>query len=146
MRIDRRNFLGLAAAGAVAGTPLSAYSETSMQTTPQTGHAQPLDVNYTPKDEYFGKPFVDIDEMRQYPRPHRYVHGGFTGTKTLFSYYFPDAKNYGGRFAQWFEGGAGGNERSITVPPDNPKATQWDYLYDMAFDDINGYLIESNQG
>jgi hypothetical protein len=84
--------------------------------------------------------------MREHPRPHRYVHGGFAGTATLFSFYFPEAKLYGARFAQWFEGGAGGNERSITVPVDDPKPTQWDYLYDMAFDDINGYLLESNQG
>jgi hypothetical protein len=111
-----------------------------------TSNTQPLDVNYSPRDNYFGRPFIDIDEMRQYPRPHRYVHGGFSGTATLFSFYFPEAKSYGGRFAQWFEGGAGGNERSITVPADNPKPTQWDYLYDMAFDDLEGYLLESNQG
>lgn len=107
---------------------------------------QPLDVSYEPLDSYFGRPFIDIDEMRQYPRPHRYVHGGFEGTNTLFSYYFPEPKHYSGRFAQWMEGGAGGNERSITAPQDDFKPTQWDYLYDMAFDDINGYLIESNQG
>jgi hypothetical protein len=130
----------------MAGTPFSARSEQSMQTTPIKKNAEPLDVNYVPRDDHFGKPFIDIDEMRQYPRPHRYVHGGFANSATLFSYYFPDAKNYGGRFAQWCEGGAGGNERSITVPQKDPKPTQWDYLYDMAFDDIRGYLIESNQG
>lgn len=105
-----------------------------------------LDTNYKPTDTAFGQPFLDADEMRQHPRPHRYVHGGFAGTDTLFSYYFPEAALYGGRFAQWMEGGAGGNEKSIMTPPDNPKPSQWDYLYDMAFDDLNGYLIESNQG
>src|SRR5690606_13634278 len=65
---------------------------------------------------------------------------------TLFSFYFPPQSQYSGRFMQWMEGGAGGNERSITVPPENPAPTQWDYLYDTAFCDLNGYLIESNQG
>jgi hypothetical protein len=102
--------------------------------------------SYQSVDRYFGKPFIDIDEMRQHPRPHRYIHGGFEATKTLFSYYFPEAALYGERFAQWVEGGAGGNERSITTPQDHPEPTQWDYLYDMAFDDLNGYLVESNQG
>jgi hypothetical protein len=30
-----------------------------------------------------GDLFIDIDEWREFPRPHRYVHGGFAGTRTL---------------------------------------------------------------
>ena len=37
----------------------------------------------------FGEPLVDIDEWRDKPRRHRYVHGGFQATRTLFSFYFP---------------------------------------------------------
>jgi hypothetical protein len=105
-----------------------------------------VNTDYTPHDDYFGRPFIDVDEQRLHPRPHRYVHGGFEGTKTLFSFYFPEASLYTGRFAQFVEGGAGGNERSLTSDQANPKPTQWDYLYDMAFDDLNGYLVETNQG
>lgn len=105
-----------------------------------------LNVNYTPKDEVFGAPFIDVDEMRDHPRLHRYVHGGFAGGDTLFSFYFPEPEHYGGRFAQWMEGGAGGNEKSLMIDPADPRPSQWDYLFDMAFDDLNGYLIESNQG
>jgi hypothetical protein len=42
-----------------------------------------------PADDFFGAPFVDIDEGRETPVRHRYVHGGFAGTDTLFSFYFP---------------------------------------------------------
>ncbi|MEV1025755.1 hypothetical protein [Streptomyces sp. NPDC050264] len=48
----------------------------------------------------FDSPYVDIDEWREAPRPHRYVHGGFKGTDTRFSLYFPSAATYQGRFFQ----------------------------------------------
>ena len=142
LRVGRRAVVGGLGAAAFSGVGIGQKAVEAMTSTA----VGKLDTKYTPKDSFFGKPFIDVDEMRAHPRPHRYVHGGFEGTDTLFSYYFPEAKLYGGRFAHWMEGGAGGNERSITVPVDNPKPTQWDYLYDMAFDDLNGYLIESNQG
>lgn len=53
-----------------------------------------------PTDDYFGEPFIDVDEERETPVRHRYVHGGFAGTDTLFSFYFPDADAYQGRFFQ----------------------------------------------
>ncbi|MFC0220198.1 PKD domain-containing protein [Pseudochelatococcus lubricantis] len=48
----------------------------------------------------FAEPFVDIDEWRDVPVRHRYVHGGFKGTETLFSFYFPPEDQYRGRFFQ----------------------------------------------
>ncbi|MGP9746573.1 hypothetical protein [Brachybacterium sp. AOP29-B2-41] len=53
-----------------------------------------------PEDALFSAPFVDIDEERTSPWPHRYVHGGFLGTDTRFSYYLPDSDAYEGRFFQ----------------------------------------------
>jgi hypothetical protein len=45
---------------------------------------------YQPKnDTLFSKPYIDIDEWRDKPVRHRYVHGGFKGTLTKFSFYFP---------------------------------------------------------
>ena len=35
-----------------------------------------------PNQLTFGEAFVDVDEWRDSPRPHRYVHGGFEGTHT----------------------------------------------------------------
>jgi Alpha/beta hydrolase domain len=84
-----------------------------------------------------GEAFTDIDEQREHPMPHRYVHGGFGGTHTLFSLYFPPAEKYKGRFFQYLEGGSGGHENLITVQ-------KW--LFRLAFEDLGGYLVESNQG
>ncbi len=42
-------------------------------------------------DSMFSKPFVDVDEWRDEPVRHRYVHGGFKGTETRFSMYFQGA-------------------------------------------------------
>jgi hypothetical protein len=51
-------------------------------------------------DDLFANPFVDVDEWRDAPVRHRYVHGGFSGTETRFSYYFPPVEQYAGRFFQ----------------------------------------------
>lgn len=81
-----------------------------------------------------GQPFIDVDEWRDVPCRFRYLHGGFEGSSTRFSLYFPDASNFSGRFLQYLQGGAGGNERSAGAD-----------VLQLAFD--NGmYLIESNQG
>ena len=51
-------------------------------------------------DPFFAEPYIDMDEWREEPVRHRYIHGGFTGTETRFSYYFPQADHYEGRFFQ----------------------------------------------
>ena len=50
------------------------------------------------KDASFGAPFIDVDEWRDAPVRHRYVHGGFEDGDTRFSMYFPPAERYEGRF------------------------------------------------
>ena len=59
---------------------------------------QPLQVTDTSIDPIFADPFIDIEEDRAEPVPHRYVTGGFTGTRARFSFYFPLAEQYRGRF------------------------------------------------
>ena len=54
-----------------------------------------------PSDSLFQDPYVDVDEWRDKPVRHRYVHGGFTGTKARFSFYFPPKEQYQGRFFQY---------------------------------------------
>ncbi|RCW43500.1 PKD domain-containing protein [Paenibacillus prosopidis] len=49
-------------------------------------------------DPQFVQPFVDIDEWRDQPVHHRYIHGGFEGSNTRFSYYFPSEADYERRF------------------------------------------------
>jgi hypothetical protein len=53
-----------------------------------------------PSDEMFAEPYVDVDEWRDSPVRHRYVHGGFAGTETRFSIYLPPQDSYEGRFFQ----------------------------------------------
>lgn len=65
------------------------------------------------KDSLFDKPYIDVDEWRDQPVRHRYVHGGFTGTETRFSFYFPPKEKYEGRFYQY-----------ITPVPDSENISQ----------------------
>ena len=51
-------------------------------------------------DPEFAQPYVDVDEWRDVPVRHRYVHGGFTATDTRFSIYLPPPDEYRGRFFQ----------------------------------------------
>jgi hypothetical protein len=51
-------------------------------------------------DPLFAEPVVDIDEWRDAPVRHRYVHGCFKGTQTCFSFYLPPKKQYQGHFFQ----------------------------------------------
>ena len=51
-------------------------------------------------DPLFTRPYVDVDEWRDVPVRHRYVHGGFADTDTRFSVYLPPAEIYEGRFFQ----------------------------------------------
>src|ERR1700733_482901 len=54
-----------------------------------------LDIeSYVVTDGFFGGPWVDRDEWRTNPVPHRNVHGGFEGTDTRFTFYFPAAEGY----------------------------------------------------
>jgi len=51
-------------------------------------------------DPRFNDPYIDIDEQRNTPVLHRYVHGGFRGTDAKFSFYFPPREQFQGRFFQ----------------------------------------------
>lgn len=65
-------------------------------------------------DEYFNAPFIDIDEWRETPVRHRYVHGGFANAETFFSMYLPPVDAYEGRFFQ-----------HITPVPDSENLAQF---------------------
>jgi hypothetical protein len=84
-------------------------------------------------DSYFGAAYVDADEWRDTPTRHRYVHGGFQGTDTRFTFYFCPEEQYRGRFFQWLEGGPGGHEDTAALMLGFPFAQ-------------GGYVVESNQG
>ena len=50
-------------------------------------------------DPAFSKPYIDIEEQR--PEGYTYVHGGFEGTDTRFSFFYPPKEQYEGRFFQF---------------------------------------------
>lgn len=86
----------------------------------------------------FQQPYIDIDEWRDSPAKHRYVHGGFTGTDTRFSFYMPPKDQYQGRFFQY-----------ITPVPDSETLSQGATGEDdkIGFALASGaYFIESNGG
>jgi hypothetical protein len=84
-----------------------------------------------------GEPYVDVDDWRDEPLRHRYLHGGFEGTHTRFSFYFPDPDRYRGRFFQYLEGGSGGHETMLPTQP---------WVFRLVFGELGGFLVESNQG
>lgn len=90
-------------------------------------------------DPLFSQPYVDIDEWRDTPVRHRYVHGGFKGTETRFSFYFPPKAGYQGRFFQHF-----------TPAPDNENLAQNGAEGEeskMGFAlSSGGYFVETNGG
>ena len=49
-------------------------------------------------DPLYTEPYVEVNELRSGPVPHRYVHGGFRVTNARFSFYFPPDDRYEGRF------------------------------------------------
>lgn len=65
------------------------------------------------EDTLFKTPYIDVDEWRDTPVRHHYIHGGFKGTDTRFSFYFPTKEQYQGRFFQY-----------ITPVPDSETLSQ----------------------
>jgi hypothetical protein len=93
-------------------------------------------------DTLYGKPFIDLDEWRDQPVRHRYVHGGFTDTDLRFSIYFPPPERYEGRFFQPLMA-VSGTEHAATMPP--MMGAMIGNMIPFAFDS-GAYLVESNQG
>jgi hypothetical protein len=91
-------------------------------------------------ESVFARPYVDRDEWRDAPVSHRYVHGGFDGTETRFSLYFPPAEQYAGRFVHNIEGGGGGSDEAAWSPAD-PLGS--DLAHALA---AGAYFVVSNQG
>lgn len=81
------------------------------------------------------KAFIDVDEWRNEPIRHHYMHGGIEGTGLKFSFYFPDKEQYTGRFFQ-----------IMAAAPGSENASQgFRGLGNIRFAISNGaYFVESN--
>ena len=90
------------------------------------------------EDSMFSEPYVDVDEWRDAPVRHRYVHGGFKGIDMRFSFYMPEKQKFYGRFFQY-----------VTPVPDSENLSQTAQKGDnnIAFAVSSGaYFIETNGG
>ena len=100
---------------------------------------QPLSgKGFVTQDTLFKEPYVDMDVWRDTPVRHRYVHGGFKGTNTRFSFYFPSKEKYQGHFFQY-----------ITPFPDDENLSQGASGEEdkIGFSISSGaYFIETNGG
>lgn len=89
-------------------------------------------------DPLFNQPYIDIDEWRDAPVRHRYVHGGFRGTDARFVFYFPPPGHYQGRFFQYI---------SPVPVPEDAVYTQFGNDNSIGFAIASGaYAVASNQG
>lgn len=89
-------------------------------------------------DELLVRPYIDVSEERATPVPHHYVHGGFDGTDTRFSFYFPSASVYRNRFFQ-----------HVTPFPQNEHLAPTGSMPDnkIVFAHASGaYFVETNGG
>jgi hypothetical protein len=89
-------------------------------------------------DDDFRAPYIDVDEWREIPVRHRYVHGGFAKTETRFSIYLPPEDLYEGRFFQ-----------HITPVPDSEHLAQGAIGEEdkIGFSIASGaYFLETNGG
>jgi hypothetical protein len=119
--------LGASALGLAAASSGALAAQEKAMTAPRTGLDDPL----------FNQPYVDVDEWRDAPVRHRYVHGGFKGTEARFSFYFPPKKQYQGRFFQY-----------VTPVPLSENLAQTDGEGDKIGFALasGGYFVETNQG
>jgi hypothetical protein len=91
-------------------------------------------------DPLFKEPYIDVDEWRNEPVRHRYVHGGFANTDLRFSMYFPPAEQYKGRFLHPVMHIAG--DENVA-----PRGRLAGLVDSIPFAVASGaYLVESNQG
>ncbi|HQR88574.1 MAG TPA: tannase/feruloyl esterase family alpha/beta hydrolase, partial [Caulobacter sp.] len=95
---------------------------------------------YAVRDSYFGAPYIDRDEWREVPYPHRNVHGGFANTDTRFTFYFPAQEEWGGRMYHPLEGAHAGHEEAFA----GAMGALLGGLDMMV--KLGGYMVESNSG
>jgi len=96
-----RSTPGIAVAlAALFGASLCGGAATALPDCTSPSPGEPIFLSEGCVDPHYTEPYIDVDEERTTPVPHRYVHGGFAGTDTRFSIHFPPADQYEGRFFQ----------------------------------------------
>jgi hypothetical protein len=93
------------------------------------------------RDSMFDMPWVDIDEWRDKPVRHHYVHGGYKDTECRFSFYFPLSEHYEGRLFHLLLPVPGTETAAIKAPAATTPPNPIPFAIDSG-----AYLVESNQG
>ena len=96
--------------------------------------------DYEVTDKFFGKPYIDRDEWREAPIPHRNIHGGFADCDTRFTFYFVPNENYKNRMFQPIEGAHAGHEDAFV-------GLQGQIIGGLPLiERLGGFMVESNSG
>jgi hypothetical protein len=96
--------------------------------------------SYVVTDQFFGSPYIDVDEWRETPHPHRHVHGGFAGCDTRFAFYFPAIEEWQGRMYMPLEGAHAGHEDAFG-------GMMGELIGGLGLTvRLGGYMAESNMG
>jgi hypothetical protein len=100
-----------------------------------SGYTMPI--TETCVDPRYNQPYIDINEPGQTPEgvAYQYVHGGFTGTDARFSFYFPPASQYQGRFFQ--------STYPLVSPVGGEDETPANIEFSIA---SGGYAVHTNMG
>lgn len=122
----------------ISGFLIFATAIFSCSSEPEEVDLTGADLRFASNDTLFSHPYIDVDEWRDEPVRHRYVHGGFEGTDTRFSFYFPEKDQYLGHFFQY-----------VTPVPDSETLSQGaeGEADKIGFSVTHGaYFIETNGG
>jgi hypothetical protein len=94
-------------------------------------------------DPILNQPYIDLDEWRDKPVRHRFVHGGFKGTEARFAFYFPPKEQYHGRFFQHVTPAPAGE----TLDAHNAVVGTGELQQHMLFSLASGaYFVLTNEG
>src|SRR6516162_4249730 len=97
----------------------------------------------TKADPILNQPYIDLDEWRDKPVRHRFVHGGFKGTEARFAFYFPPKEQYHGRFFQHVTPAPAGE----TLDAHNAVVGTGELQQHMLFSLASGaYFVLTNEG
>lgn len=123
---------------ALSSANLTAEETVPMCASDATG--APMQITADCVDPYLSDPYIDVDEWRQTPVPHRYVHGGFNGTDGKFAFYFPPAEQFEGRFFQYTHQFQTSEELEQSTPGEiNPATGSLEFAADSG-----GYWVQTN--
>jgi hypothetical protein len=94
-------------------------------------------------DPILNQPYVDVDEWRDKPVRHRFVHGGFKGTEARFAFYFPPKEQYQGRFFQHVTPAPAGETLDAHNAVVGSGELEQHMLFSLA---SGGYFVLTNEG